>query len=338
MAKIVLGIGTSHTPLFTLESDDWQYRSAADRANTALNLSDGRWVTYNELLAEVGPIYEGLASPAELERKAALCESALDRLASEIAIAKPDVVLIVGDDQGELFGPANQPAFAIYHNDALVTSDAFGREGSPEWVLKMGKGYLMDQRRTIVGNGEFALKMVRGLVEKGVDVTTVAEIPEHSEAGLGHAFGFVVKRLFGSRTIPIVPILLNTYFPPNVPTAARCHDIGARLREVIEEEGSDMRVAVIASGGLSHFVVDETLDRSILTAFEKRDSAALRSLPRRMLNSGSSEILNWVLTAGAVDFMPVHWSQYLPIYRTPAGTGVGVGFVVWKAQGDQAVA
>ena len=336
MAKIILGVGTSHTPLLTLESTDWQHRSAADRANAALNLSDGRWVTYDELLAEVGPVYENAARPAELERKAALCESALDRLAREIEIARPDVVLIVGDDQGELFGPANQPALAIYHNDALVTSDAFGREGSPDWVLTMGKGYLMDKRRTIIGNADFALKMIRGLVDKGVDVATVAEIPKESEAGLGHAFGFVVKRLFGSRTIPIVPILLNTYYPPNVPTAARCHGIGLRLREVIEEEGSDLRVAIIASGGLSHFIVDEALDRGLIKAFEKRDSAALRSLPRCALNSGSSEILNWVLTAGAVDFMPVQWSEYQPLYRTPAGTGVGAGFVVWKPQADQA--
>jgi hypothetical protein len=330
MAKIVLGVGTSHTPLFTLESTDWQHRSAADRANPALNLSDGRLLTYDELLAEVGPIYEEMALPAELERRAALCEMALDRLASEIKAARPDVVLIVGDDQGELFGPANQPAFAIYHNDALMTSDAFGREGSPDWVLTMGKGYMMDKRRTIIGNADFALKMIKGLVDKGVDVATVAEIPKDSKAGLGHAFGFVVKRLFGDRKIPIVPILLNTYYPPNVPTAARCHDIGARMREVIEEDGSDLRVAIIASGGLSHFIVDEALDRSVMQAFEKRDPTVLRSLPRCALNSGSSEILNWVLTAGAVDLMPVQWLKYLPLYRTPAGTGIGAGFVVWK--------
>lgn len=332
MAKIVLGVGTSHTPLFTLASTDWQHRSAADRANQALNLSEGRLLTYEELLAEVGPIYEETARPAELERKAALCEKALDRLASEIEAARPDVVLIVGDDQGELFGPSNQPALAICHNDALMTSDAFGRKGSPDWVLQMGKGYMMDERRIIIGHAEFALKMITGLVDKGVDVATVAEIPKDSRAGLGHAFGFVVKRLLGPRKIPIVPILLNTYYPPNVPTAARCHDIGALMREVIEEEGSDLRVAIIASGGLSHFVVDEALDRSVIEAFEKRDHAVLRTLPRCALNSGSSEILNWVMAAGAVDSIPVKWSAYLPLYRTPAGTGVGAGFVVWKPE------
>ena len=50
MARIVLGVGTSHTPMFTLDSDEWVHRADADRANWALNLSDGRRVNYPQLL------------------------------------------------------------------------------------------------------------------------------------------------------------------------------------------------------------------------------------------------------------------------------------------------
>ena len=80
MARIVLGIGTSHTPLFTLDSSEWKHRAEADYANPKLNLSDGRLLTYPELLGEVGPRYAEVARPEELQRKAALCEAALDRL------------------------------------------------------------------------------------------------------------------------------------------------------------------------------------------------------------------------------------------------------------------
>ena len=330
MANIVLGIGTSHTPLFTLESSDWQHRAEADRNNPRLNLSDGRWVSYAELLAETGPRYTEVSQPSELERKAQLCEAALNRLADTLEAARPDIVLIVGDDQGELFGPANQPAFAIYHNDQLITSDAFGRQGSPDWVKTMGRGYLMDTRHTLPGQQAFALQLIEGLIDQGVDVTAVASCGDGGKAGLGHAFGFISKRLFRQRPIPMVPLLLNTYFPPNVPSAARCHDIGRALRRVLESDRSDRRVAIVASGGLSHFVVDEALDRSVMGALVAGDAATLRSLPRGALNSGSSEILNWVLTAGAMEGMPVAWSEYLPLYRTPAGTGVGAGFIVWK--------
>jgi hypothetical protein len=333
MARIVLGLGASHTPLFTLESGEWQHRAAADRANAKLNLSDGRWLNYEQLLAEVGPRYEAAAAPQELERKAQLCEAALDRLADALAQARPDVVLIVGDDQGELFGPANQPAFAIFHADRLDTSDMYGHEGSADWVRKMGLGYMMDTRHTLRGDAAFALKMVDGLIGEGVDVASVAQVEnvgDSARVGLGHAFGFIVNRMFRKREIPLVPILLNTYFPPNVPSEARCHDIGRALRRVIEADASDTRVAIVASGGLSHFIVDEELDRRVMAALAAHDAQVLRALKRGELNSGSSEILNWVLTAGAVEGLAVRWSQYLPLYRTPAGTGVGAGFVIWQ--------
>ena len=128
----------------------------------------------------------------------------------------------------------------------------------------------------------------------------------------------------------MVPILLNTYFPPNVPTAARCHDVGLLLRQVVEADTSALRVAIVASGGLSHFVVDEALDQSVIAALSSRDQSVLRNLPRCALNSGSSEILNWVLTAGVMNGVPVKWSEYLPLYRTPAGTGIGAGFAIWE--------
>ncbi|MFM0228449.1 DODA-type extradiol aromatic ring-opening family dioxygenase [Paraburkholderia dipogonis] len=330
MAEIVLGIGTSHTPLFTLDSSDWRHRAQADFNNPALNLSDGRRMNYAQLLAEVGPRYAEAAQPEELQRKARRCEAALDHLGDILEIAAPDIALIVGDDQGELFGTDNQPAFAVYYADNLVTSDAYGHEDSPDWVRTMGRGYMMDDNHAIPGDAEFGLKVVHGLIDREVDVAAVARIGERDRCGLGHAFGFVVKRLFRNRPIPVVPILLNTYFQPNVASASRCYDIGVKLREVIAAIDGNTRVAIIASGGLSHFVVDETLDLGVLEALQSNDARALRALPRGALNSGSSEILNWVLAAGALQSLPVAWKEYIPIYRTPAGTGVGAAFVVWK--------
>jgi hypothetical protein len=75
--------------------------------------------------------------------------------------------------------------------------------------------------------------------------------------------------------------------------------------------------------------VDEALDHQVLDAIGTGDHATLRSIPRGALNSGSSEILNWIVTAGAVQGLPLRWKEYYPLYRTPAGTGVGAGFAVW---------
>lgn len=329
MASIVLGLATAHSPLLTLDGEEWHHRAAADRANPALNLSDGRFVNYEELLAEVGPRWEDVVTPAALSRKAQACEAALDRLAEELARAAPDVVVIVGDDQGELYSSANQPAFSIFHGPDGVMLNKLRDPATPDWMRTVRRGYLMDASHRLPVHDGLALDLVQRLVDAGVDVATSAEVPDTDAVGLGHAFGFVVKRLFRGREIPIVPVLLNTYFPPNVPTAARCHDIGRLLAQAIADCPLDLRVAVVASGGLSHFVVDEALDREVMRAIQEKDAAALRAIPRCALNSGSSEILNWVLTAAAVEQLPLRFAEYHPLQRTPAGTGVGAAFVAW---------
>jgi aromatic ring-opening dioxygenase catalytic subunit (LigB family) len=65
----------------------------------------------------------------------------------------------------------------------------------------------------------------------------------------GHAFGFVIRRLLGDGQIPVVPLLLNTFYPPNQPSPARCYALGKALRQAIEAYPEDLRVAVVASGG-----------------------------------------------------------------------------------------
>ena len=165
MAKIVLGIGCSHTPLLTLTSEQWAHRAAADHANTQLNLSDGRLLTYPELLAEVGPRYADIVTPDILSALSRQCDASLDRLGDALAAAAPDLVVIVGDDQRELFTGHNQPALAIYHGEQIVTSDKFGHDESPEWVRQMGKGYLMDEVHVLPCDQPFALELIKGLID-----------------------------------------------------------------------------------------------------------------------------------------------------------------------------
>ncbi|CAN5429372.1 hypothetical protein BH11PSE7_BH11PSE7_21200 [soil metagenome] len=329
MAHIVLGIGTSHTPLLTLTAEQWQHRAAADYANKELNMSDGRLLTYAQVLAELGPRAADVISPEILNAKERACSDALDRLGVELEKAAPDVVIIVGDDQRELFTAANQPAMAIFHGEEIITSDKYGDEESADWVKDMGRGYMMDEAHVVPGSPALAMEIIRGLMDENFDIATCSRVADPKKAAFGHAYGFIIKRLFRGRTIPVVPVLLNTYYGPNVPTAARCHDLGQALRRVVEASPSKLRVAIIASGGLSHFVVDEVLDKVVTDALASGNHEELRAISRGALNSGSSEILNWIVVAGAAQTLPLRWQEYQPLYRTPAGTGVGAGFAVW---------
>ena len=58
--------------------------------------------------------------------------------------------------------------------------------------------------------------------------------------------------------------------------------------------------------------------------------AALLGLPRVRLESGNSEIRNWICAAGALEALKLDWVEYCPGYRTHAGTGTGLCFALWR--------
>jgi hypothetical protein len=148
--------------------------------------------------------------------------------------------------------------------------------------------------------------------------------------GEGHAFGFVHTWLMRGDAPPVVPVFMNTYFPPNLPSPRRCYRLGQAIAEAVEAYPGDARVGIIASGGLSHFTVDEALDTTVLRALQDKDATTLQTLPPKKLQGGSSEIRNWICAAGALEALPMRWSDYQPGYRTPAGTGTGLGFALWS--------
>jgi 3-O-methylgallate 3,4-dioxygenase len=105
--------------------------------------------------------------------------------------------------------------------------------------------------------------------------------------------------------------------------------LGKALRELISLWPQDLRVGVIASGGLSHFVVDEELDQQVLSAIRNKDSAALAAFDPLRLQAGSSEIRNWLVVGEMAKDLDLEWVEYVPGYRTPALTGTGLAFAAW---------
>ena len=331
MAKLVYGAGSSHTPMLTIHSTDWFERAKADYVNPALTTTDGGTLNYQELQDLVGNRYAGEIAPEILEAKSVACQAALDRLADDLEAVAPDVVIIVGDDQEELFGLENTPVVCVYYGDQVKMHSDPDAE-LPAWQMTMKTGYAMDAFHEFPCQADLARDIISGMLDHDVDVASSSGVPNPAEAGFGHAFGFIIRRLFKQKVIPVIPVLLNTYYPPSVASAARAFDIGRALRKAVEASPLDLRVAIISSGGLSHFVVDEGFDREIIEAMTSGRSEDLRRIPRHALRSGSSEILNWILGAGAMEGKPVAWSEYIPLYRTAAGTGTGAAFVSWVAE------
>lgn len=89
-------------------------------------------------------------------------------------------------------------------------------------------------------------------------------------------------------------------------------------------------MAVIASAGMSRFIVDEEIDRLVLKALQEKDARTLCPMPKNRLLSAAAEIKGWVTLGGTVDHLEMELIDYLPVYRTPAGTGGGWAFARWQ--------
>jgi OH-DDVA oxygenase/3-O-methylgallate 3,4-dioxygenase len=133
--------------------------------------------------------------------------------------------------------------------------------------------------------------IVRTLVAANFDPAHSRRLPagRHGNHSVGHAFGFVYRRVTNDRQIPNVPVFINTYYPPNQPTASRCYEFGRALCRAVESWDSDQTVAVVTSGGLTHFVIDEAFDHRVLDAMQRKDHDALTGIPEPDLMSGNSE-------------------------------------------------
>ena len=64
---------------------------------------------------------------------------------------------------------------------------------------------------------------------------------------------------------------------------------------------------------------------AVIAAIRAKDMATLESLPPHWLESGSSEIRNWIVTAALARDLDLDWTVYIPAYRSPALTGTGPG-------------
>ena len=70
----------------------------------------------------------------------------------------------------------------------------------------------------------------------------------------------------------------------------------------------------------------------MIDALLNKDTETLSFLPREQLNRspGTPEILNWVVVAGATEPLDMTLIDYVPCYRSLAGTGHGVTLAYWK--------
>lgn len=333
MARIVAGIGTSHSPALQLPVEQWALRARWDETFPH-HWYKGKPSSYAEMLKLRAAENLGEQSTLEeMRKRLARCDRAIEQLAETVKRVAPDVCVVIGDDQHESFHDDNMPAFCVYWGESLDDGPAeVSEEQRAAGLYETPISNPPPARISHPGEPGLGLHIIRTLMTSGFEVSHSKKLPPHADRGLiGHAFNFVYRRLMDNKPMPSVPVFINTYFPPNQPPVKRCYELGKVLCKAIESWDSDKTVALFASGGLSHFAVEEDLDRRIIDGMLTKDEEKLVGLPDEFFNSGSSEIRNWLVVAGAMASSDLNMRlvDYIPCYRSPAGTGFGACFTEW---------
>ncbi len=315
---------------------EWGQRVGADRQNESHPFR-GKTYTFDGLVEARRPEALGAEiTPRIWQSRHSACQVALDRLAEVYAAAAPDVAVIIGNDQRELFVEDNTPAFTVYWGETIETGPRTAAQiaNLPPGVAIAERGHAPPEPLCHPGHPELGRHLIECLMDDEFDITQSRELPAGSgyNNGIPHAYGFIYRRIMKDDVIPNVPVIQNTFYPPNQPTASRCHKLGRAIGRAIASWESDARVAVFASGGLSHFVIDEELDRTVLDALAANDSDTLISIPEDRYQSGTSEIKNWIpLSAIMADLgRDMTLVDYVPCYRSEAGTGNAMAFAYWR--------
>jgi aromatic ring-opening dioxygenase catalytic subunit (LigB family) len=243
-----------------------------------------------------------LEAQIQLRRDA---EKAFSALRDDLAESRPDVLIVVANDQFVNFFFNNIPTFFV-----TLADEVRGKFTRYPFCYRNHK----DLGRAILSTG----------LENGIDFS----FGEHVE--LQHTQVVPLYFLLPEPTIPILPIYVNTWVPP-LPTPRRCYQVGQLIRDVASQRVE--RVAILATGGLSHFPgsprigeIDTVFDDKLLQIIRDGKGQELSEYSLKdILQAGDSEFLNWMVVLGAVGTARAVRTFYMPDH-----VATGWGFASWK--------
>jgi hypothetical protein len=330
MAEIVLGIGSSHGPLLSTPPEQWDLRAKADRENKS-HWFRGKTYDYESLLKERAPGFAGEVTVEARRERFLQCRRALEALGRKFNEIAPDAVVILGNDQREFFNPGLTPAITVYRGSQIRNVQHLNEDAPGLNIAEPGNSPA--EGATYPGATALADHILDSLRDESFDLAQSDDTPSGApRGGIPHAYGFFYHSILQDQTPPSVPIILNVHFPHNTPKLARCLQLGRALHRAITSFNGFKRVALMASGGLTHFVIDEEFDQAVIAAMKKGDEDTLAGFPENVFKVGTAEIKNWypVISAMNAAGRRYHQVDYVPCYRSEAGTGNGMCFGYWE--------
>ena len=152
---------------------------------------------------------------------------ALENAKTHIAHLDPDVLLYIGSNHFRGFFLDLMPSFSVGVGKVI----GCGEGGTPQGELPT--------------HPELARFLLDQIVANNIDIAFSLNMT------VDHGITYAVQHLSPSRSIPVIPIVINAFAPP-LPSVSRCADLGRIIGAAIAKYPASTRVGVIGSGGLSH--------------------------------------------------------------------------------------
>jgi aromatic ring-opening dioxygenase catalytic subunit (LigB family) len=236
-------------------------------------------------------------------------------LGRHIAQANPQTIVVISNDHLHNFFLDNLPAFCFGAADAYPTPI---------------ESWLNAEKRTLPGDARLGAYLIGEAQAASFDPSFSLHLT------LDHGALTPLELAELPHPVAIVPILVNCVQPP-LPLMQRCLQLGRFLGRALRAYEGLQRVAILATGGLSHDVgtprmgmVNEAFDREFLRLLGAGNDDALVQYATEHVNeagNGAEEIRNWLIAhgaAGGVTF-DVFYYKAMPDWYT------GIALVGWGA-------
>jgi len=134
MARVAAAFGSSHSVMLAAELQDWLRGFRQSDLRMKYYDREGKPRSYADVLAVAPPNIGELVADDAIIGRFNEVQDAMKRLKSEIASARLDVLIVVGDDQHELFQDLHMPSIGIYYGESIRNAARANakRYGAPE--------------------------------------------------------------------------------------------------------------------------------------------------------------------------------------------------------------
>ena len=222
-----------------------------------------------------------------------------------LVATRPDLIMMFVNDHLQNFPYSNMPAFCVGLVDAYDAPSPGGAR-----LMRLPP-------RRVPGAPEWGMALLEAGLAAGFDFAYSYEIESWDEISVPLHF------LLPDADVPIAPIYTNCGAPP-LPPPRRCHALGGFVADFVRSRPAGERVAVLATGGLSHWVgtpengrINEEWDHWALDHIALADVDALVRLTsaeiERDAGNGGQEIRNWIALLGAVPGWKGEVLAYAPV-------------------------